>query len=134
MFNPFAVVAGVGLEIRIPLNFFGKDHLAINERGAFTVGATEVKADATTLKVTTERQVRCAGYGQSIDGSSGKSQRLFEKLLKEISIKRPGSGRGVNVLQGLGESGGMGTARRHGLTKSAHATPGNHDLTTVLAR
>ena len=49
--HSLTVVVGIFLKVRVPGDFFGKDHFAIDDGGAFAVGATKVKADAVALHV-----------------------------------------------------------------------------------
>ena len=57
------VIVRIALEIRIPSDFFGEDHLAVDQRGAFAVGTAEVEADAAAIEIASEGHHGVVGGG-----------------------------------------------------------------------
>ena len=66
------VIVRIALEIRIPDDFLGKHHLAIDQRGAFSIGPAEIEADAAAFEIAAEGHHRVVGGGQF-----GGSRSLF---------------------------------------------------------
>ena len=48
------VILGVGLEVRIPDDFFAEDDLAVMHGGYFTIGAAEVETDTAAFEMASQ--------------------------------------------------------------------------------
>jgi hypothetical protein len=72
------VVAGVGLEVGVPLDLLGVHDLTVHDRGAFAVTAAEIETDTAAVEMTTERNGGDFFFRNRIDNARGDCHR-FEK-------------------------------------------------------
>ena len=61
------MVLRVALEIRVPGDLLGEDHLAVDDRGALAVGAAEIEPDPAAVEVAAERDGRFARRGHRVE-------------------------------------------------------------------
>src|SRR5688572_18719250 len=96
--NPFDMITGIFLEIRIPRNLLGEDDLAIDQSRRLSIAATEVEADTVSLKVTAHRQTGLRCSRKTIEGRCGQRERASKNLLAhELVIERSRARRTVDL-------------------------------------
>ena len=94
------MILRIGLEIRIPFCLLAEDDFAINHGCGFAIAATEVKADATTAKMPTERRGRSA-FGWNVARADDFNRAIKHFLPDDLGIK---PARGIVAIM-RGESG-----------------------------
>jgi hypothetical protein len=98
--DAFKVVLRIALEIRIPDDFLGKHHLAIDHRRTFAVGPAEVEADPAAVQIAAEGHGAFVGCGQLVRGHRLDHDMFAENLMAdEFPIERTGTGLGVDLAQ-----------------------------------